>query len=76
MLKWNGWGYRDSGFRINDNGHGEFTGNRYGIAGKELPRLVPFMDERGFDKELQSFSQVSTCQSIPRYTFAQTHAYI
>jgi alkyldihydroxyacetonephosphate synthase len=57
VLKWNAWGYKDSGFRINDKGQGEFTGNRYALAGKELPQLVPFMDERGFDRDLQSFSQ-------------------
>ena len=26
VLKWNGWGYRDSGFVVNDKGNIEFTG--------------------------------------------------
>ena len=28
LLKWNGWGYRDSAFRVNDKNVIEFTGNR------------------------------------------------
>ncbi|KAI0216429.1 hypothetical protein LSAT2_031541 [Lamellibrachia satsuma] len=28
LLKWNGWGYRDSKFVVNKNGHVEFTGER------------------------------------------------
>ncbi|KYM94633.1 Alkyldihydroxyacetonephosphate synthase, peroxisomal [Cyphomyrmex costatus] len=27
LLKWNGWGYKDSGFRVNDKNVIEFTGN-------------------------------------------------
>ncbi|KAL2737843.1 alkyldihydroxyacetonephosphate synthase [Vespula squamosa] len=29
VLKWNGWGYKDSRFRINDNNIIEFSGDRY-----------------------------------------------
>ncbi|KAG5332302.1 ADAS protein, partial [Acromyrmex heyeri] len=28
LLKWDGWGYKDSGFRVNDKNIIEFTGNR------------------------------------------------
>ena len=28
LLKWNGWGYKDSKFAINKDGHVEFTGER------------------------------------------------
>ena len=28
VLKWNGWGYRDSGFRFNEKNVAEFTGKR------------------------------------------------
>jgi hypothetical protein len=28
VLKWNGWGYRDSGFRFNEKNMAEFTGKR------------------------------------------------
>jgi len=28
LLKWNGWGYKDSKFVVNKNGQVEFTGER------------------------------------------------
>ena len=28
VLKWNGWGYKDSGFRFNDKNVAEFIGKR------------------------------------------------
>ena len=28
VLKWNGWGYKDSGFRFNEKNVAEFTGKR------------------------------------------------
>lgn len=28
VMKWNGWGYKDSGFAINQNGNAVFTGKR------------------------------------------------
>jgi len=31
LLKWNGWGYKDSKFVINKNGHVEFTGERSAV---------------------------------------------
>ena len=30
VLKWNGWGYKDSGFALNDKGNIEFTGKSDG----------------------------------------------
>lgn len=62
-MKWNAWGYKDSGFFVNDNGIMEFAGRRYLIAGKELPRLQPLMEKYGLDTSLQSFSPVS-CASV------------
>lgn len=32
LLKWNGWGYKDSKFIVNKNGHVEFSGERYFIS--------------------------------------------
>ena len=29
MLRWNGWGYNDSGFIVNEKGIAQFTGKRY-----------------------------------------------
>lgn len=37
LLKWNGWGYKDSAFRVNENSLIEFTGTRYPIGNLELP---------------------------------------
>ena len=31
LLKWNGWGYKDSKFFLNKHNHVEFTGERYSI---------------------------------------------
>lgn len=42
-LKWNGWGYQDSRFLINNSGLVEFSGARYDIAGQVLPSLRPWM---------------------------------
>lgn len=59
VMKWNAWGYKDSGFFVNESGIMEFAGRRYLIAGKELPRLQPLMERYGLDTSLQSFSPVS-----------------
>lgn len=32
VLKWNGWGYRDSQFFVNHRGQAEFNGKRYDIV--------------------------------------------
>jgi len=39
------WGFRDSGFRVNDRGHVELTGGRYPLSGQELPDLLPWMGQ-------------------------------
>lgn len=39
------WGFRDSGFAINENGHAFFLGNRYELCGQELTRLLPWVRE-------------------------------
>lgn len=39
------WGFKDSGFTINENGHVVLRGNRYELSGKELPRLIPWVRE-------------------------------
>ncbi|KAM0731917.1 Alkylglycerone-phosphate synthase [Formica fusca] len=48
LLKWNGWGYKDSGFHINDKFLIEFTGNRYPIGNRELPYFTKWC-EKTFD---------------------------
>lgn len=39
------WGFADSGFTLNANGHATFTGKRYGLSGLEMPVLVPWVSE-------------------------------
>ena len=39
------WGYKDSGFKINDDKYVTFTGKRYPICGKKLYNFVPFVEE-------------------------------
>jgi alkyldihydroxyacetonephosphate synthase len=38
-----GWGFADSGFRVHASGAVELTGDRYDLAGTELPDLLPWM---------------------------------
>src|SRR5438094_7534577 len=37
------WGFRDSGFRVLQNGSVILTGSRYALSGMELPDLLPWM---------------------------------
>ena len=39
------WGFKDSGFVINNDKSVTFAGNRYPICGKRLTRFVPFVEE-------------------------------
>ena len=39
------WGYKDSGFKINNDKSVTFTGKRYPICGKRLYNFVPFVEE-------------------------------
>tara|TARA_Y100000996_G_scaffold343480_1_gene281121 strand:- start:3736 stop:5493 length:1758 start_codon:yes stop_codon:yes gene_type:complete len=39
------WGYKDSGFKVNDDKSVTFTGKRYPICGKKLYNFVPFVEE-------------------------------
>ncbi|GFR65433.1 alkylglycerone-phosphate synthase, partial [Elysia marginata] len=43
LLKWNGWGYKDSKFFVNKDGHVEFTGERYRISGSTMPAMREWM---------------------------------
>jgi alkyldihydroxyacetonephosphate synthase len=37
------WGYRDTAFVISPAGHAMLTGTRYGLSGRELPDLLPWI---------------------------------
>jgi len=41
--RFDGWGFADSGFRVHANGAVELTGDRYDLAGSELPDLLPWV---------------------------------
>jgi alkyldihydroxyacetonephosphate synthase len=38
------WGFRDSGFSVNESGQAEFRGARYAISGKVMPSLLPWAE--------------------------------
>ncbi|CAG4937172.1 unnamed protein product [Parnassius apollo] len=44
LLKWYGWGYKDSMFKLHE-GKTMFTGNRYLIGGKFLPHFIEWAKE-------------------------------
>uniref|UniRef100_H2Y724 Alkylglycerone-phosphate synthase n=1 Tax=Ciona savignyi TaxID=51511 RepID=H2Y724_CIOSA len=44
LLKWSGWGYKDSLFKLNEKGSICFTGSRYKLSGMILPELRPWME--------------------------------
>ncbi len=45
-LRLDGWGFKDTEFRINTAGHVELSGSRYALAGQELPHLLEFMRDQ------------------------------
>ncbi|CAH1773004.1 unnamed protein product, partial [Owenia fusiformis] len=45
LMKWNGWGYKDSKFSVNKNNQVTFTGERYQLSGTVMPALNDWMAE-------------------------------
>lgn len=45
-LKWNGWGYADSMFTVNERGHLIMTGQRYSLSGVELPSFRGWIERK------------------------------
>ncbi|XP_046739151.1 alkyldihydroxyacetonephosphate synthase [Diprion similis] len=45
LLKWNGWGYKDSQFRMNEKQMLEFTGKRYNIGDQVLPYFTAWVTD-------------------------------
>lgn len=39
------WGFRDTSFKLLDNGSVTLTGNRYALSGLELPNLLPWVSD-------------------------------
>ncbi|CAI2349846.1 unnamed protein product [Caenorhabditis sp. 36 PRJEB53466] len=58
ILKWNGWGYTDSQFAINKQGHVTFTGKKYDISGKVMPHFRPWFENYlGIDLDFSTPTQ-------------------
>lgn len=58
VLKWNGWGFRDSKFEFDGDGVGSFKGTRYLLSGM-LPHL------RGFAESIEGFRVEDKLPSQP-----------
>lgn len=52
-IKWNGWGYNDSKFLLNEKLLLEFTGNRYPISSQELPSFTEWVITK-FNVDIQT----------------------
>eukprot|EP00037_Helgoeca_nana_P000215 m.20724 g.20724 ORF g.20724 m.20724 type:complete len:644 (-) comp10276_c0_seq1:201-2132(-) len=66
VLKWNGWGYRDSGFEINADGLIVFQGERYDFGGTLMPDFLTWMqEERGIDLDKTAMPQEPFAGEIP-----------
>lgn len=45
QLAHDAWGFRDTSFKLLDNGSVTLTGNRYALSGLELPSLLPWVSD-------------------------------
>ena len=43
ILKWNGWGYKDSKFVADSDGQVQFTGSRYILGGHTFPKFLDYI---------------------------------
>jgi len=46
QVKWNGWGYKDTEFYLNEAGLVALRGSRYLFSGKALPDLRKWMEDK------------------------------
>uniref|UniRef100_A0A0M3I5H1 ATP-dependent (S)-NAD(P)H-hydrate dehydratase n=1 Tax=Ascaris lumbricoides TaxID=6252 RepID=A0A0M3I5H1_ASCLU len=61
ILKWNGWGYNDSAFILDDTGVVTFTGSRYDMSGMKMPYFRPWFEANmGVRAEYRTPSQIRT----------------
>lgn len=56
-FKWNGYGYEDTAFSVNDDGVVVFRGPRYELHGKTLPHFIPWAETVGYKAEDRSPAQ-------------------
>ncbi|WKY03083.1 hypothetical protein Q1695_016407 [Nippostrongylus brasiliensis] len=65
-VKWNGWGYADSYFKLDKNGNVTMTGDKYDISGQIMPHFRPWFEERlGVFLGYQTPSQTLNDVAIP-----------
>jgi hypothetical protein len=48
-VRWNGWGYKDTYFDVNEDGEVCLRGDRYEFSGQTMPNLRTFMEKLGVD---------------------------
>ncbi|KAE9419776.1 hypothetical protein Angca_005885, partial [Angiostrongylus cantonensis] len=66
ILKWNGWGYVDSYFKLNSEGHVVMTGNKYDLSGHVMPNLRPWFESKlGLEIHYTTPSKKLTDVEIP-----------
>jgi len=71
ILKWNGWGYKDTQFELGEDGKGTLTGDRYELSGKTLPAMKDWMVKQ-FDIDLTKTTTAQPeMQNIPPPTLNQ-----
>jgi alkyldihydroxyacetonephosphate synthase len=59
------WGFEDTRFAVNPNGHAVLLGHRYELSGQELPRLLPWVrDVLGITLDPRDVHQSSYPTSI------------
>jgi hypothetical protein len=58
-VRWNGWGFADTEFALDNRDHAVLTGDRYLFSGKVLESLRPWMEGAvGLDLAVRATSQV------------------
>ena len=59
------WGFEDTRFSVNPNGHAVLLGHRYELSGQELPRLLPWVrDVLGIELDPRDVHESSYPTSI------------
>uniref|UniRef100_A0A1I7XJI2 Alkylglycerone-phosphate synthase n=1 Tax=Heterorhabditis bacteriophora TaxID=37862 RepID=A0A1I7XJI2_HETBA len=66
ILKWNGWGYTESYFKLNQQGHVTMSGDKYDMSGEVMPHLRPWFEAHlGVDLHYTTPSQKLSDLVIP-----------
>merc|ERR1712137_903178 len=77
-LKWNGWGYADTEFRLGDEGEVILAGNKYSLSGKTFPKfrswIEGFVDGIDVDEFVgpQEFEDIVIPEPIVNQAFLDT----